>query len=379
MTEGIVEEAALDYFRSLGYHTLSGPILAPEGTKPERSSYEQVILTGRLQDAIERINPEASPAVVNGAILHLQRAESQNLLAENERMHRLITQGVPVEHRIADGSVRTTLVWLIDWHHPEDNDWLAVNQFTVIEGYKNRRPDIVVFVNGLPLALLELKNPGSENATLKGAWNQIQTYRTDIPTIFTPNAVTVISDGTTASMGSFTAGWEHYAPWKTIDGREVVTNKPALEVLIKGVFDQTRFLDLVRSFIVYTDEPQGLVKRVAKYHQYWAVNAAVEATYEASGPSGDRRAGVVWHTQGSGKSIEMLFYAAKIMRSTKMGNPTLVFITDRNDLDDQLFGEVFAPSRTLPEAPKRAAHRAGSSSPPSRSLPRKQRATPNRF
>jgi type I restriction enzyme R subunit len=357
MTEAIVEDAALDYLRSLGYQTLSGPVVAEDGSAPERASYEQVVLLGRLRDAAVRINPDLPAAVVDDAIRMSLRSESQNTLAENERFHRLLVDGVPVEHRLADGSIRTSLVWLIAWDAPAVNDWLAVNQFTVVEAGRNRRPDVVVFVNGLPLGLLELKNPGDENATLRGAWNQIQTYRHDIPSIFVPNAITVVSDGTSASMGSFTAGWEHYAPWKTIDGREVVTNRPALEVLVRGVFDQRRFLDLVRSFIAFSDEPSGLVKRLAKYHQYWAVNAAVESTIEAAGPEGDRRGGVVWHTQGSGKSFEMLLYAAKIMRSAAMGNPTLVFITDRNDLDDQLFGEVFAPARVLPEAPRRAESR----------------------
>ena len=264
ITEGIVEEAALDYFRALGYTTLPGPAIATDGTHAERTSYDQVVLTGRLTEAARRINPGLPAAVIDQAVVQLLRAESQNLLAENERMHRLLTQGVPVEHRAPDASVRTALVWLIDWTRPEGNDWLAVNQFTVVEGYRNRRPDIVVFVNGLPLGLLELKNPGAEHATLRGAWNQLQTYRHDIPSIFAANAVVVISDGTSASMGSFSAGWEHFTPWKTIDGRDVVTNRPALEVVVRGVFEQQRFLDLVRSFVVFTDEPDGLVKRVAK-------------------------------------------------------------------------------------------------------------------
>jgi type I restriction enzyme R subunit len=358
INENVVEEAALEYFRQLGFKTIWGPGIAPDGDAPERADYGEVLLRGRLREALQRLNPQYGPDVIDKALVTLDRAESQNPLSENERFHRLVTQGIPVEHRIEDGSIRTSLVWLIDFEHPEKNDWVAVNQLTVIENGKNRRPDVMVFVNGLPLALLELKNPGSENATLRGAWNQVQTYRHDIPSAFTPNAVAVISDGTSAAMGSFTAGWEHYAPWKTIDGREVITDRPALEVLIKGVFDQTRFLDIVRNFIVFSDEPTGLVKRVAKYHQYWAVNAAVESTIEASGPDGDRRGGVVWHTQGSGKSIEMVLYAGKIMRNERMGNPTLVFITDRNDLDDQLFGEVFAPARILPDRPVQAESRS---------------------
>lgn len=359
ITEGVVEEATLEYFRALGYHTLPGPLVAPDGDSAERASYDQVMLMDRLREATGRINPDLDSGVIEQAIAQLLRAESQNALAENYRIHCLLTEGVPVEHRVADGSVRTSLVWLVDWDNPVGNDWLVVNQFTVVENNRNRRPDMLVFVNGLPLGLVELKNPGDENATLKGAWNQIQTYRHDIPAAFIPNAVTVISDGTSASMSSFTAGWEHFAPWKTVDGREVTTNRPALEVLVKGVFEPARFLDLVRHFVIFSDEPTGLVKRVAKYHQFWAVNAGVESTIEAAGPDGDRRGGVVWHTQGSGKSIEMLLYAAKMMRSAEMGNPTLVFITDRNDLDDQLFGEVFSPARILPEAPKRADTRAG--------------------
>jgi type I restriction enzyme R subunit len=358
INEAIVEEAALEYLRGLGYQTLPGPTIADDGSAPERASYAEVVLLGRLRAAAARINPGVPTTAIDEAIRTLLRPESQNTLVENERFHRLLVGGVPVEHRGADGSIRTSLVSLIAWDAPEANDWLAVNQFTVVEAGHNRRPDVVIFANGLPLGLLELKNPGDESATLRGAWNQIQTYRNDIPAIFIPNAVAVISDGTSASMGSFTAGWEHYAPWKTIDGREVITNRPALEVMIRGVFEPRRLLDLVRSFVAFSDEPGGLVKRLAKYHQYWAVNAAVDSTIEAAAPDGDRRGGVVWHTQGSGKSFEMLLYAAKIMRSAAMGNPTLVFITDRNDLDDQLFGEVFAPARILPEAPRRAESRA---------------------
>jgi type I restriction enzyme R subunit len=367
LNESTIELAALEYLRELGYTTAFGPDIAPDGAHPERTSYEHVYLLDRLRNAAHLINPDADAALVDEAIKRLDRAESQNPLAENLRVHDLLTQGVPVEHRGSDGAVRTDRIWLIDFENPANNDWLAVNQFTIVER-KNRRPDVLVFVNGIPLALFELKNLASEHATLRTAWNQVQTYRRDIPVVFTPNAVTVISDGTTAAMSSFSGAFEHYAPWKTVEGREVVTSKPALEVLVKGVFDQKRFLDLLQNFVVFseesiTDKATGqqamvLVKRVAKYHQYWAVNAAVESTVEAAGPDGDRRGGVVWHTQGSGKSIEMLLYAAKIMRDPRMGNPTLVFITDRNDLDDQLFGEVFAPATILPEQPVQADSRS---------------------
>jgi type I restriction enzyme R subunit len=356
ITEGIVEEACLDYLRACGYSTLYGPEIGPGGAVEERPKWDDVVLLERLHEAVARINPKLNKDSVQAVVAAVLRAESQNPLAENYRVHRLITEGV--EQRTADGSIRHSLAWLIDFGDPKNNDWLAVNQFTVIEHSKNRRPDVVIFVNGLPLGVFELKNPGDENATIKGAWNQLQTYQKDIPSIFTANAVCVASDGLQTVCGSFSAGFEHFAPWKTIDGRDVVQDKPQLEVLIRGLFDPARFLDIIRNFVVFSDEPSGLVKRVAKYHQYWAVNAAVASTIEASQPGGDRRGGVVWHTQGSGKSFEMLCYAALIMRSAAMGNPTIVVITDRNDLDDQLFGEVFAPARILPEEPKQAATRA---------------------
>jgi type I restriction enzyme R subunit len=354
--ESVVEQAALEYLRQLGYSTEFGPNIAPGGLRPERDSFEQVYLLGRLRHAARRINP-AHPELIEEAIKRLQRAETQSELSESLRVHRLLTDGVPVEHRAADGSLRTVPVRLIDLDNPANNDFLAVNQFTIVQ-HKNRRPDVLIFVNGIPLGLLELKSASAQHASLKTAWNQVQTYRSDIPSVFTPNAVTVISDGTSAAMSSFSGAFEHYAPWKTIDGREVVTGSPALEVLIRGVFDPVRFLDIVLNFVLFSDESAGLVKRVAKYHQYWAVNAAVESTVTAAAPDGDRRGGVVWHTQGSGKSIEMLLYAAKIMRDARMGNPTLVFLTDRNDLDDQLFGEVFAPAEILPERPVQAGSRA---------------------
>ena len=364
--EAQVEESALTYFSELGYQTVYGPLIAPGEATQERTSFDQVLLLERLRNAVQRINRDMPGELIDEALKKLQRPESQDLMSENLRVHTLITEGVPVEYRGDDGQVRTTRVWLVDFEQPECNDWIAVNQFTIIENGKNRRPDVVVFLNGLPIGLLELKNSADVNATLKGAWNQIQTYRSDIPSLFVTNVIAVLSDGTSSSMSSFTGAYEHYAPWKTIEGREVVTNRPSLEVLIKGVFEPSRLLDLLRNFVVFSDEAvtdasgqsvRALVKRVAKYHQYWAVNAAIDSTVEASGPGGDRRGGVVWHTQGSGKSFEMVFYAAKIMRDPRMNNPTLVFITDRNDLDDQLFGETFAPALILPEAPVQAENR----------------------
>ncbi|PXA76835.1 type I restriction endonuclease subunit R [Auritidibacter sp. NML100628] len=366
--ENTVEQAALEYFADLGYRRVHGVDIAPDGPNAERDSYEDVTLWGRLREALERINPGTDAALIDEAVKTVQRAESQSLIDENARLHQLIIDGVAVEHRSDDGQLRTTRLGLVDFEQPENNDWVVINQFTIVENGKTRRPDVLVMVNGMPLALLELKNPAKEQATLKSAWNQIQTYRNDIPSVFVPNAVTVISDGTSAAMSSYSGAFEHYAPWKTIGGRDVVTDRPSLEVLIRGVFEPNRFLDLLRNFIVFSDETvtdkatgqptRALVKRVAKYHQYWAVNTAVESTVQASSPDGDRRGGVVWHTQGSGKSFEMLFYAAKIMRDPRMANPTLVFITDRNDLDDQLYGETFAPARILPETPVQATTRS---------------------
>lgn len=368
--ESVVEQAALEWFADLGYQTLCGPHVSPGGDGLQlRDRFEDVVLIDRLLPTVRGLNKDIDRDIVEKAVAQLLRPEHQNPVDENHRIHKLLVEGVPVEHRGTDGQLRTVRVKLIDLDEPTMNDWVALNQFTVTKDGKSRRPDVVVFVNGLPLALFELKNPADENANMKGAWNQLQTYRTDIPAVFDFNAVTVISDGiASAAMGSFTSAFEHYAPWKTVDGRDVITDRPALEVLIRGVFEPARFLDILRNFIVFSDETvtdkhtgqpvRALVKRVAKYHQYWAVNAAVESTVRASGPDGDKRGGVVWHTQGSGKSFEMVFYAAKIMRDPRMSNPTLVFITDRNDLDDQLFGETFSPATILPERPVQADNRA---------------------
>ena len=363
--ESTVEQAALDWLREIGYRTGYGPVDTAVGEVREHPF--DVVLWDRLKAALLRLNPEASTQLIADALGRLQRADSQDTVLENQRLHDLMVKGVPVETKASDGQTVTQLLRLIDFKNPENNDWLALNQFTIIENGHNRRPDVLVFLNGLPVGLMELKNPADEHATMRHAWNQIQTYRSQIPSVFVPNVVTVISDGTAAAMSSFTGGFEHYAPWKTIDGRDVITNRPALEVLLKGVFAPERFLDILRNFVVFSDEPitdqatgqrrRALIKRVAKYHQYWAVNAAVESTVHASGPDGDRRGGVVWHTQGSGKSFEMVFFAAKLMRDPRMANPTLVFITDRNDLDDQLFGEVFAPAKILPETPVQAEGR----------------------
>ena len=357
VAESGVEEVCLDYFADLDWQVLYGPDIAPGEPKSERSSYRDVLLEARLRAAISWLNPELSAEVTDQVVATVRRPESADVLAENWRVHRLLTRGVPVERRGERGELRHELAWLIDFEHPERNDFVVVNQMSVEQDGKLRRPDVLAFVNGLPLGLIELKVPGQERATLRGAWNQLRTYAAQIPTLVAFNAVSVISTGTQARLGALGGRFEHYAPWKTIDGKTLApADLPELEVLVRGVFSPATFLDLVANFVAFTDERAGLVKRVAKYHQFYAVNRAVGTTVDAVA-RGDGRAGVVWHTQGSGKSLEMLFYVGKVMRQPAMANPTTVLLTDRNDLDDQLFDEVFAPTRTLPETPVQATSR----------------------
>jgi type I restriction enzyme R subunit len=356
VAESGVEETCLEYFADAGWQVLYGPDIAPGEPAAERASYRDVLLEERLRRAVGLLNPHLPPEGVDLVVAAVRRVESAAVLAENWRVHQLVTQGVPVEYRDAAGEVRHDTARLVDFDDVDVNDFVVVNQMRVEQDQHTRRPDVLAFVNGLPLGLVELKVPGQAGATLRGAWNQLGTYAAQIPALLSFTAVSMISSGTQARLGALGGRFEHYAPWKTIDGTDPGRGRTELEVLVRGVFDPARFLDLVRSFIVFTDERVGLVKRVAKYHQFHAVNKAVAATLEAVG-RGDGRAGVVWHTQGSGKSLEMLFYVGKILREPAMANPTAVLLTDRNDLDDQLFDEVFAPARTLPEAPVQAESR----------------------
>jgi type I restriction enzyme, R subunit len=356
--ESGLEAAVLELLREIGWQVEHGPEIAPGESAAERDDYRAIVLTGRLREAVVRLNPELPFDAVDDVVKTVLRPESQVSESENWRAYRLLVEGVPVDYHATDGSIRSARVQLIDFTDPEGNDLLAVNQFTVL-GSRERRPDVVLFVNGLPLVLMELKRPGDENATLRGAFNQVQTYRRDIPDVFAWNQVTVISDGTQARAGSFTAGWEHYAPWKTIHGQELAPGGlPQYEVLVQGMFQPAVLLDLIRNFVACYGEGKKMAKLVAKYHQYWAVRKAVDCTIEAV--EGDGRAGVVWHTQGSGKSLEMLFYTGKVARHPAMENPTVVVLTDRNDLDDQLFDEVFAQAKVgapLPEPPVQAESR----------------------
>ena len=357
-TESDLEFLVLEFLKSEGWAVVFGPDIAPGEPGAERTDYRDVVLEGRLRAAVAALNPALPRDAVDDVVRTVRRAESQSVMMENWRAYQLLTQGVPVQYRDASGSVRDVRARIVDWDEPTANDLVAVNQFTV-EGKSERRPDVLLFVNGLPLVLLELKRPGEARATLRGAFNQVGTYVKQIPDVFTWNQVTVISDGVAARAGTFTAGWEHYAPWKTIHGTDVAPAElPQIEVLVKGMLAPERLLDLVRFFTVFTGDGASMVKKVAKYHQYWAVNKAVLSTVEAV--EGDGRAGVVWHTQGSGKSLEMEWYAGKIMQHPAMENPTLVVLTDRNDLDDQLFDDTFAaskPGAPLPEVPVQAGTR----------------------
>ncbi|HKI16265.1 MAG TPA: HsdR family type I site-specific deoxyribonuclease, partial [Isosphaeraceae bacterium] len=358
ISESTVEDAALDWFEALGYTVLQGPEIAPGEPSAERSDIGEVVLGNRLRAALERLNTNVPESALDEALRRVTRTETPCLVENNRRFHRLLTDGVDVEYRRADGSIAGDKVWLFDFAHPERNDWLAVNQFTVIENNHNRRADLAVFINGIPLAVLELKNPGDENATVKGAFNQLQTYKKDIPALFHLNEVMVISDGLDARVGTITADWERFMPWRTIDGIDVAPpHTPQLEVLLKGVFDRERFLDLIRHFVVFEVDGPTIRKKLAGYHQYHAVNKAVDCTIRAASPQGDKRVGVIWHTQGSGKSLTMAFYAGKIIAHPAMANPKLVVLTDRNDLDNQLFGTFSACHELLRQAPAQAEDR----------------------
>ncbi|PPB79443.1 type I restriction enzyme R subunit [Albidovulum inexpectatum] len=347
LTEDDIEKALIARFGELGYANAPDAVIGPDGTAPERAAYDDVILHGRLEAAVERLNPHIPAEAREEAIKQVLRSESASLVEENRRLHRLIVEGVNVEFHADDGTIRGDKVRLVDFDDPDANDWLVVDQMVVIENGRNRRPDVVVFVNGLPLAVIELKNPGAETATLTAAYNQLQTYKAEIPSLFRTNALLVISDGTLARVGSLTANEERFMPWRTTDGREVAPKgSPEMDVLIEGVFEKRRLLELIRDFTVFGDTGSGIVKIIAGYHQFHAVKKAVQSTLRATAVDGDRKAGVIWHTQGSGKSLLMAFFAGQLVRHPQMENPTIVVLTDRNDLDDQLF-QTFSMCRDL--------------------------------
>ena len=392
ITESAIEQFAIELLEEQGYQYVYAPNIAPDSKTPERQSFEDVLLLERLRTAVGRINPGIPADAREDAIKQIQRLNSPELIANNEAFHRMLTEGIKVSYQ-KDGADRGDLVWLIDFKNPENNEFLVTNQFTVIENDVNRRPDVILFVNGLPLIVIELKNPADENATVKSAFNQLQTYKQAIPGLFTYNGFMVISDGLEAKAGSLSAGFSRFMAWKSTDGKTVASPRIGqMETLINGMLNKRTLLDITRHFIVFDkskkeDKETGIttivtVKKLAAYHQYYAVNKAVESTLRASGysetkttdefmlmespasyglvgvdsqPAGDRKGGVVWHTQGSGKSLSMVFFTGKIV--LVMDNPTILVITDRNDLDDQLFDTFAASKQLLRQDPVQAKNR----------------------
>jgi len=380
LSEAQLETALLSQLAGLGFACASDEVIGPDGKQPEREAYDEVVLKARLTAAVARLNPSLPPEAQADAVRRLTQSELPKLLEENRRIHRLLTEGADVEYYAEDGTLTAGKVRLIDFERPAHNDWLAVQQFTVVAGQAKRRPDVVVFVNGLALAVIELKAPGGENATLAGAFNQLQTYKQQIPALFRSNALLVTSDGLSARVGSLSADQERFMPWRTTDGTRIEPKgMPEMATLIEGVFEQGRFLDLLRHFTVFGETSGGLIKIIAGYHQYHAVKKAVISTLRASQhpdqpraaeapavyglpsfkdqPPGDHKAGVIWHTQGSGKSLLMAFYAGLLVFDPRMANPTLVVLTDRNDLDDQLFATFAMCEDLLRQTPVQAHDR----------------------
>lgn len=357
VTEDEIEQIALDILSNdLGYQTLFGPDIV-ECDTPERT-YAEVVLTNRLQQAIDRINPSIPSEAREEAFKKVLRATSVDALASNEAFHTMLTDGIDVKFRTANGT-RSDKVWLIDYKNPEQNNFLAVNQYTVIENNNNKRADVVIFVNGLPLVIIELKNATDENADIYSAYQQLQTYKSTIPSLFHYNCFMIASDGWFAKAGTLSSDYSRFMEWKTADGEHIIdtTIEQELEPMLKGMLRKENLLDIIRYFIVFEKTKDKTIKKIAAYHQYYAVNKAIATTVKASGAGGDKRAGVIWHTQGSGKSLSMVFYTGKMVVEEAMNNPTIVVLTDRNDLDDQLFGTFCDCQQILRQEPKQATDR----------------------
>ena len=381
LSEDELEQVIAAQLASLGYTHLSADVAGPEGTSPERSFHGENILSERLRAALERLNPQMPLTAREEAFRVLTNATFPHLVDENRRIHKLLTDGVPVEYYREDGTLRGDLARVIDFNEPEANDLIILSQFTVIEDGHNRRPDLVVFVNGLPLAVIELKAPGSEGANVTTAYGQLQTYKAEIPSLFHFNGVCITGDGPQARIGSLTANLERFMPWRTVEGDDIAGREQAeMSVLIEGVFAPHRFLELIKDFTVFGENSDGeVVKIVAGYHQFHGAKKAVAATLRAlptkasleaaeapesyglpsqtDQPKGDKRIGVVWHTQGSGKSLLMAFYAGQLVTHEALANPTLVIVTDRNDLDDQLFGTFSMCRDLIRQTPDKAENR----------------------
>lgn len=358
MNEDHIEQSTLETLAQMGWQVLNGPEIGPDGTG-ERD-YRDTVLKSRLKTALQKLNPHIPAAALDIAYKRIVQTSQANLLDNNQTFHKLLVGGVPVEYRAGSGEIKHDHARVVDFAMPTNNEFVAVNQLTVLQGDYHRRPDIVLFVNGLPLVLIELKNAADSKADLASAYRQIQTYKREISDFFTFNELCVISDGIEAEMGTITSTPERMMPWKTIDGEKEAGNVPMMDILARGVFDKWRLLDIIQNFIVFERADKtdtNFVKKVAAYHQYWVVNKALTSTLRASSDSGDQRAGVVWHTQGSGKSLSMVFYTGKMMHSQQLHNPTIVVVTDRNDLDGQLFDTFSACRDLLGEDPVQANSR----------------------
>lgn len=365
LTENAIEDLAIELLEKQGFSYIYGPEIAPNGDNSMRFSFEDVLLEDKLKAAIDRINPDIPADARVDALSQIKRINSPEMMTNNETFHRMLSDGVNVTFR--EGSEdRGDYVWLIDFDKPENNEFDVVNQFTVTQNQQNKRPDVILFVNGLPLVVIELKNAADEHATVGAAFKQIQTYKETIPALFTYNAICVISDGLEARAGSVSAGLSRFMSWKTADGLEEASHLTSeLETLLNGMLNKATLLDLVQNFITFEktkkeDPKTGItsvetIKKLAAYHQYYAVNKAVEAVVSASSAGGDRKGGVIWHTQGSGKSLSMVFTSGKIVR--QLNNPTILVITDRNDLDDQLFDTFAASKQLLRQEPVQANDR----------------------
>ncbi len=357
--ESHLEQATLEWFEELGYEIVFAPDIAPDGEYPEREDYQDVILNERLREALTRINPKLRDDAIEDALRQIVIPQSPSLIMNNKSFQKMITDGIDVQVKQPDSSYRTEKVYVYDFHKPLNNEFMVCSQFTVIEHGVEKRPDVVVFVNGIPLVVIELKNAADENVDISDAYNQLQTYKMTIPSLFTYNSFMVASDGVNTRAGTLTSDEDRFMAWRTIEGDDVSSlSIPQLEVLIKGMFQRDRFLDIIKHFVLFQSDGKDTIKILAGYHQYHAVNKAVESTERATMEHGDRRIGVIWHTQGSGKSLSMVFYAGKLVISEELENPTIVVITDRNDLDDQLFSTFVKSKEFLRCTPVQAEDRA---------------------
>ncbi|MGN5534223.1 type I restriction endonuclease subunit R [Acinetobacter sp. Lyrl_1] len=357
MNETQLENLCLDWFSENGWEVVHGIDIAPDSSNPLRKDYKQILLEADVQAAFERLNPHLPVSCFEQVLLKLSKPESLDLVTNNRAFHRMLLEGVPVTYKKQDDWVHDH-AFLVDFNHVHQNRFVAINQFTILGTKQPRRPDIICFINGIPFAVLELKSPTDENADIWDAFNQLQTYKEEISDLFVYNEALVVGDGVTARVGSLTANQERFLPWRTIKNED---DKPALEweleTVVRGFFDRELFLDYIRFFVLFETDGEKTIKKIAGYHQFHAVREAVQATIAAANPNGDKKAGVVWHTQGSGKSISMCCYAGKLLQQPAMHNPTLLIVTDRNDLDGQLFETFSNAQELLKQTPVQANNR----------------------